>query len=47
MHLSSIIGGANVVSTVVGLLHMKAATVLLQNMLGRASSIAGLGVGNV
>ena len=55
---SSIIGGASVINIVVGLLRMKAAALLLgpagvglvgllQNMLGTAAGIAGLGVGNV
>ncbi|MFN7183323.1 MAG: O-antigen translocase [Thermomonas haemolytica] len=55
---SSIIGGASVINIAVGLLRMKAAALLLgpagvgligllQNMLGTAAGIAGLGVGNV
>ncbi|MFN4160365.1 MAG: O-antigen translocase [Stenotrophomonas sp.] len=55
---SSIIGGASVINITLGLLRMKAAALLLgpaglgmigllQNMLGTAAGIAGLGVGNV
>lgn len=44
---SSMIGGASVLNIVVGLLRMKAAAVLLQDMLGTAFGITGLGVGNV
>ncbi|BAY51210.1 hypothetical protein NIES2134_112020 [Thermostichus vulcanus NIES-2134] len=58
LHSSSIVGGGSVINIAVGLLRMKIAAVLLgpsgigligllQNILGTASGIAGLGVANV